>query len=128
MLFTRRALLLLLATLLGQAMNNYLFLDYFKNAKALSYVNLISVGGTLILAPFVSRIAENFGKSPPLPAQMIAEAVTDHRQDTEHRRRQGKTQRLYHLIPLGICLIHRQGHQNPYHKPCQRGPSAWEER
>lgn len=30
------ALILLLASLLGQAMNNYLFLDYFKNAKALS--------------------------------------------------------------------------------------------
>ncbi len=66
------ALLLLLATLLGQAMNNYLFLDYFKNAKALSYVNLISVGGTLILAPFVSRIAENFGKKEAVALGMLA--------------------------------------------------------
>ncbi len=53
-------------------MNNYLFLDYFKNAKALSYVNLISVGGTLILAPFVSRIAENFGKKEAGALGMLA--------------------------------------------------------
>jgi len=56
------ALLLLLASLLGQTMNNYLFLDYFKNAKALSAVNVISVGGTLALAPFVAKIAADFGK------------------------------------------------------------------
>ena len=40
------ALMLLLASLLGQAMNNYLFLDYFKNAKAMSVVNVLSVAGT----------------------------------------------------------------------------------
>lgn len=56
------ALVLLLASLLGQTMNNYLFLDYFKNAKAMSAVNFISIGGTLLLAPFVSRIASDFGK------------------------------------------------------------------
>lgn len=56
------ALVLLLATLLGQTMNNYLFLDYFKNAKALSAVNVVSIGGTLLLAPFISNIASRFGK------------------------------------------------------------------
>lgn len=56
------ALLLLLASLLGQAMNNYLFLDYFKNAKALSVVNVTGVGGTLLLAPFIAKIAADFGK------------------------------------------------------------------
>lgn len=56
------ALVLLLASLLSQTMNNYLFLDYFKNAKAISVVNLVSIGGTLLLAPFISQIAAKFGK------------------------------------------------------------------
>lgn len=56
------ALVLLLASLLSQTMNNYLFLDYFKNAKAMSVVNLVSIGGTLLLAPFISQIAARFGK------------------------------------------------------------------
>ncbi len=56
------ALILLLANLLGQAMNNYLFLDYFQNTKALVGVNLISVGGILLVAPFVTKIARVFGK------------------------------------------------------------------
>ena len=56
------ALVLLLATLLGQTMNNYLFLDYFKDAKALSAVNFVGIAGTFILAPFISKIAADFGK------------------------------------------------------------------
>lgn len=56
------ALVLLLASMLGQAMNNYLFLDYFKNAKALAAVNIISMAGVLVLAPFISKIAGDFGK------------------------------------------------------------------
>lgn len=56
------ALVLLLATLLSQTMNNYLFLDYFKNAKAVSLLNLVSIGGMLLVAPFVSKITTEFGK------------------------------------------------------------------
>ncbi len=56
------ALVLLLASLLGQTMNNYLFLDYFKDAKALSVVNFVGIAGTFILAPFISKIASGFGK------------------------------------------------------------------
>ncbi len=56
------ALVLLLATLLGQTMNNYLFLDYFKNTKALAVLNVISIAAVLVLAPFVSKIAVRFGK------------------------------------------------------------------
>ncbi len=56
------ALILLLASLLSQSMNNYLFLDYFRNAKAVVVLNLISVGGTLLIAPFMSKIAAKFGK------------------------------------------------------------------
>lgn len=56
------ALVLLLASLLSQTMNNYLFLDYFKNAKALSAVNVVSIAGVFLLAPFISKIAADFGK------------------------------------------------------------------
>ncbi len=56
------ALVLLLASLLSQTLNNYLFLDYFKNAKAMSAVNFVSIAGTFLLAPFISRIAAGFGK------------------------------------------------------------------
>lgn len=56
------ALVLLLASLLGQTMNNYLFLDYFRNAKAMAAVNFVSIGGSILLAPFVSGIARRFGK------------------------------------------------------------------
>lgn len=56
------ALVLLLATLIGQSMNNYLFLDYFRNAKAIAALNFVGVAGILVMAPFVSRIAVKFGK------------------------------------------------------------------
>lgn len=66
------ALILLLATMLGQVMNNYLFLDYFKNAKALATLNVISIAGVLVLAPFVSRIASGFGKKEAGALGMLA--------------------------------------------------------
>lgn len=56
------ALVLLLATLMGQTMNNYLFLDYFRNAKAMIAMNIVSIAGVLLVAPFVSKIAIRFGK------------------------------------------------------------------
>ena len=56
------ALVLLLATLIGQSMNNYLFLDYFRNAKAIAALNFVGVAGILVIAPFVSRLAVRLGK------------------------------------------------------------------
>lgn len=56
------ALTLLLASMLGQTMNNYLFLDYFRNAKAISILNLITVAAMLMLAPFMARLSTRFGK------------------------------------------------------------------
>ena len=69
------ALVLLLATLLGQTMNNYLFLDYFKNAKVLSVVNMVGIGGTLLLAPFISTIASKFGKKEAGAVGMLLAGV-----------------------------------------------------
>lgn len=70
------ALVLLLASLLGQAMNNYLFLDYFRNAKALSLVNLVGISGTLILAPFITRIVAGFGKKEAGSLGMLVAGIT----------------------------------------------------
>jgi len=69
------ALVLLLASMLGQTMNNYLFLDYFKDAKALALVNVISVAGVLVLAPFVSKIASDFGKKEIGALGMLLSAI-----------------------------------------------------
>ena len=68
------ALVLLLATMLSQTMNTYLFLDYFKDAKALSTVNLISVGGTLLVAPFASKISQKCGKKESGSIAMLVAA------------------------------------------------------
>jgi GPH family glycoside/pentoside/hexuronide:cation symporter len=55
-------LLLLLASLFGMGMNSYLFKDYFHNTKALSLASLVSMVGTLVLAPFVTPLVKRFGK------------------------------------------------------------------
>lgn len=69
------ALVLLLATLLSQTMNNYLFLDYFKNAKALSVVNIVGIGGSLLLAPFISPIASKYGKKEAGAVGMLVAGI-----------------------------------------------------
>ncbi len=70
------ALLLLLASILGQTMNNYLFLDYFKNAKSLSIVNVIGVVGVLLLAPFSTTIARKVGKKEAGAVGMLLAGIT----------------------------------------------------
>lgn len=69
------ALVLLLATLLSQTMNTYLFLDYFRNAKALAWVNFISVGGMLLVAPFASKISKTFGKKEAGSISVLLAAI-----------------------------------------------------
>lgn len=50
------------ATGVIQALNQYLFLDYFKNTTLSSVASLIMVVGILITAPFATMIASRFGK------------------------------------------------------------------
>lgn len=69
------ALVLLLANLLGQTMNNYLFLDYFRNTKALIAVNIVMVVGMLVIAPFISKIVVRFGKKEAGAAGMLLAGV-----------------------------------------------------
>ena len=56
------ALLMLLATLMSQSVNNYLYADYFKNTKALSLSGLLQLPAMLLLAGFATRLAMQFGK------------------------------------------------------------------
>lgn len=69
------ALVLLLATMLSQTLNTYLFLDYFKDAKALAGVNVISIGGMLLVAPFASKISRNIGKKESGSVAVLVAAV-----------------------------------------------------
>ena len=83
-IFTNRALLgiivaaifLLLAMLLTQTMNQYLFADYFKNIKALSMISLLSMVPTFILAPFSVKISTKFGKKESAAFAMLVAAAT----------------------------------------------------
>ena len=56
------AILLLLASLMGQSMNNYLFADYFKNTKAMSVTSALMLPVMLILAAVSTSLAMKFGK------------------------------------------------------------------
>lgn len=69
------ALVLLLASMLSQTMNNYLFLDYFKNAKAMAAVNIVSMLSVFALAPFITKIASNVGKKEAGAVGMLLAGV-----------------------------------------------------
>lgn len=56
------AILLLLASLLTQAMNQYVFIDYFKDKTGISVMTAVGIIPTFILAPFVLPITRKFGK------------------------------------------------------------------
>ena len=56
------AILLLLSSLLTQSVNQYVFIDYFKNSKAVSLMTLIGMVPSFILVPFVVPITKKFGK------------------------------------------------------------------
>ncbi len=56
------ALLMLLASLMTQGLNTYLFTDYFNNAGALSIYSLLALPASIILALTSTRLAVKFGK------------------------------------------------------------------
>lgn len=56
------ALLVLLAALLTQSLNQFLFVDYFKSKTALAVMSLAGILPMLILAPFAVPITRRFGK------------------------------------------------------------------
>lgn len=56
------ALLLLIAQIMVQSINQYLFIDYFKNKEALSIMTLSGVLPSFVLAPFAVPVSRKFGK------------------------------------------------------------------
>lgn len=56
------ALLMLLASLLGQGLNNYLYTDYFNDAKGLSLSSMLALPASIILAMTSTKLASRFGK------------------------------------------------------------------
>lgn len=56
------AVLLLLATLMSQGINNFLFADYFKNTNALSLMSMLQLPVMIILAMCSTKLAVRFGK------------------------------------------------------------------
>lgn len=56
------ALLMLLATFMGQGINTYLFADYFKNTAALSVYSMLSLPAMFVLAAVSTKLAIKFGK------------------------------------------------------------------
>ena len=56
------ALFLLVARIMTQSINQYLFIDYFKNKEALSIMTLAGVLPSLVLAPFAVPMSKKFGK------------------------------------------------------------------
>lgn len=70
------AILLLLASFLTQTMNQYVFLDYFKDKTGISVMTVVGVVPTFILAPFVVSIARNIGKKEASAIGCIAAGIT----------------------------------------------------
>lgn len=56
------ALLMLLASLMGQGLNTYLFTDYFNNASALSIFSMLGLPVGIIMAACSTKLALKFGK------------------------------------------------------------------
>ena len=69
------AVLLLLASLMGQGINVYLFADYFKNTSALSIFSLLMLPCIILMAMFSTKLATRFGKKECGVAGMAASAV-----------------------------------------------------
>lgn len=69
------ALLMLLASLMSQGLNNYLYADYFKNTTALALSAMLQLPVMLILAAFSTKLAVKFGKRECGIAGMLASGV-----------------------------------------------------
>ncbi len=69
------AVLLLLASLMTQGLNNYLFADYFKNTAALSVFSMLSLPCMIILAAVSTKLGSKFGKKECGVVGMFSSAI-----------------------------------------------------
>lgn len=60
--FVAAAVLMLLGAIFTQSINQFLFVDYFKNKGALSIMSLVGMVPIFVLAPFVGSFTKKFGK------------------------------------------------------------------
>lgn len=56
------ATFLLLGSLMTQSLNQYVFIDYFKDNQGLSFLSMCGLVPSFILAPFVVPLTRKFGK------------------------------------------------------------------
>lgn len=56
------AILMLLASLLSQSINQYVFIDYFQNKEAISVMSICGLVPSLFLVPFIGKLSDRFGK------------------------------------------------------------------
>ncbi len=67
---------ILAAQLLNQSINQYLFIDYFKNKNGASLMSLASMLPSLVLAPFAVPLTRRFGKKELGVAGSLCGAVS----------------------------------------------------
>ncbi len=69
------SILTLCATIMGQSISTFLFADYFKDTKALSFNNLLGLPAALILAAISGKLVEWFGRKELTSGGCIVAAV-----------------------------------------------------
>jgi GPH family glycoside/pentoside/hexuronide:cation symporter len=69
------SLVLVMAMLFANSLNNYLYKDYFENTKALSLSGLVTILNIVIVAPSVAPIIKKFGKKESASAALLFSAV-----------------------------------------------------
>ena len=69
------ALVLLLSLLTANAMNTYLYIEYFGNRSALQIAGFLSTGCTLLLAPFTTPIIAKFGKKESAGFALVVASI-----------------------------------------------------
>ncbi len=69
------AVLLLLASLMSQGINVYLYADYFKNASAMSISSMLMLPCIIVMAIFSTKLSAKFGKKECSTVGMLASCV-----------------------------------------------------
>lgn len=69
------AIVLLLSAMLGQSMNQYLYIQWFNDKNALSIVGVMSLPIVLIMAAVVGKITTRFGKREAGAVGMLVSGV-----------------------------------------------------
>lgn len=82
-IFSSRALLAMIlisilnlcATIMMQSISTFLFADYFKNTKALSFNNFLGLPAAIVLAAIAGKLVERFGRKEITSGGFILAAV-----------------------------------------------------